>query len=191
MRRVDITGIALEANTGAPLVVLREQDQPHRLLPIFIGAPEASAIAIAATGQRPPVPMVHDVMAAVVAALDGHVEAIEVTGLQQGAFSASINLVGPDGTRRVGSRPSDAIALAVRTGAPVFVSDEVLDVAGTLPSADGTDPDPAAIDSVVDSFRSFLETVEPTDFIDTDLADTDQTDTDPADDDQTDDDPAE
>ncbi|MEY2957564.1 MAG: hypothetical protein RLZZ01_132 [Actinomycetota bacterium] len=178
MRRVDITGIALEANTGAPLVVLREQDEPHRLLPIFIGPPEASAIAIAAAGQRPPVPMVHDVMAALVAALDGRIDAVEVTGVRGGTFLASINLAGPDGSRRVGSRPSDAIALAVRTGAPVFVSEDVLDVAGTVPSPDGADADPVAIDpatidAAVDSFRTFLDTVEPTDFIVTDIIDPD------------------
>lgn len=178
MRRVDITGIALEANTGAPLVVLREQDEPRRLLPIFIGPPEASAIAIAATGQKPPVPLVHDVMAALVKSLDGQVEAVEVTGLQDGTFFASINLSGPAGNRRVGSRPSDALALAVRTGAPVFVADEVMDVAGTVPSVDeAPEPDPvaldAAIDAEVDSFRSFLADVDPADFIDADLADPD------------------
>lgn len=195
MRRVDITGIALEANTGAPLVVLREQDEPHRLLPIFIGAPEASAIAIAAAGQRAPVPLVHDVMAAVVAALDGRVEAVEVTGMRDGAFLAAISLAGPAGSRRVGSRPSDAIALAVRTGAPVFVSDDVLDVAGALPSGDEppSEPapvDPVAIDATVDSFRTFLDTVEPTDFIDADTSDG-STDThdDRSDDDRSDDDP--
>lgn len=174
MRRVDITGIALEAHTGAPLVVLREQDEPHRLLPIFIGGTEASSIAIAATGQRPPVPLVHDVMAAMVASLDGTVEAVEVTGLQEGTYLASISLSGPGGTRRVGSRPSDALALAVRTGAPVFVAEAVLDVAGALPGPDESDEadiepalDPAAIDAEVDSFRSFLDGLDPSDFVDT------------------------
>lgn len=172
MRRVDITGIALEAHTGAPLVVLREQDEPHRLLPIFIGGTEASSIAIAATGQRPPVPLVHDVMAALVKSLDGTVEAVEVTDLQDGTYIASISLTGPGGNRRVGSRPSDALALAVRTGAPVFVAEAVLDVAGTLPGpdepTDGSALDPAAIDAEVDSFRSFLDELDPADFVDTD-----------------------
>lgn len=176
MRRVHITGIALEANTGAPLVVLREQDDPHRLLPIFIGGPEASAIAIAATGQTPPVPLVHDVMVALVTSLDGHVDTVEVNGLQDGTFFATINLTGPAGTRRVGSRPSDALALAVRTGAPVFVSDAILDEAGALPghdesTADEPALDPAAIDAEVDSFRSFLDDLDPNDFIDTDTTD--------------------
>jgi hypothetical protein len=116
--------------------------------------------------------MVHDVMAAIVAALDGRVEAVEVTDLREGAFLAAISIAGPGGSRRVGSRPSDAIAVAARTGAPVFVSDAVLDVAGTLPSPDeSTTVDPAAIDATIDSFRSFLDTVEPTDFIDTAVSD--------------------
>jgi uncharacterized protein len=175
MRRVDITGIALEAQSGAPLVVLREQEEPHRLLPIFIGAPEASAIAIAATGQKPPVPLVHDVMAALVQGLDGQVSAVEVNDLRDGTFFATINLTGPAGTRRVGSRPSDALALAVRTGAPVYVSEGVLDEAGSLPGPDEPDDepllDPAAIEAEVDSFRSFLDELDPADFVDADEPD--------------------
>jgi bifunctional DNase/RNase len=175
MRRVDITGIGLEASTGAPIVVLREQDEPHRLLPIFIGGSEASAIAIAATGQRPPRPLVHDVMASLVAGLDGRVDQIEVDDVQDGTFFASIAVTGPSGSRRVGSRPSDALALAVRTGAPIYVSDAVLDEAGTLPELEETDAsdeaagalDEAAIDAELRSFRTFLDDVDPADFVDT------------------------
>lgn len=182
MRQVDVSGIALEARTGAPLVVLRERAEPHRLLPIFLGAPEASAIALAATGQRPPQPLVHDVMAALVRSLDGTVERIEVTGSADGAFVASIAVDAPGGTRRVGSRPSDALALAVRMGAPIWVADDVLDVAGALPepdtddgsttstigSATNTQIDPAQIEEAVHDFRSFLDDVSPADFIDVD-----------------------
>ncbi len=177
MRRVDITGIALEANTGAPLVVLREQDEPHRLLPIFIGGPEASAIAIAAAGERPPRPLVHDVMAALVQCLDGRVDTVEVDDLHDGTYFATITVAGPGGNRRVGSRPSDALALAVRTGAPVFVSEAVLDEAGSLPPADDADEstapelDDAQIDAAVTSFRTFLDEITPADFIETDTVD--------------------
>jgi bifunctional DNase/RNase len=170
MRRVDISGIAIDVNTGAPLVVLREHDEPHRLLPIFIGAPEATAIAIAATGQHPPRPLVHDLMATMVASLDGRVEVIEVNGLEDGTFFASIRLTGPSGSRELDSRPSDALALAVRTGAPVFVSDAVLDEAGSLPEPDEPEEatlpqlEPAQIDAEVESFRSFLDDIDPSDF---------------------------
>jgi bifunctional DNase/RNase len=175
MRAVDLAGIALDANSGAPLVVLRERDEPHRLLPIFVGGPEATAIAIAASGQRTPRPMTHDVTVALVAALDGTIDAIEVNDLHDGTFFATINLSGPAGSRKVGSRPSDAIALAVRTGAPVWVSDAVLDQAGALPGPDDdVEPaalDPARIDAEVESFRSFLDDLDPDDFIDTDVTD--------------------
>jgi bifunctional DNase/RNase len=166
MRPVDISGIAIDVNTGAPLIVLREQDEPHRLLPIFIGAPEASAIAIAATGQRAPRPLVHDLMSTVIASLEGKVEGVEVTELEDGTFYAAINLSGPAGSHWVDSRPSDALALAVRTGAPVFVSEAVLDEAGSLPESDEMRPElePAEIDAAVDTFRSFLDDIDPSDF---------------------------
>jgi hypothetical protein len=173
MLPVDLTGIALDINTGAPMVVLQERDEPHRVLPIFVGPPEATAIAIAAAGQRAPQPLVHDVMTAIVAALDGHVDAVEVNGLREGAFTAAISLSGPSGQRRVGSRPSDALALAVRTGAPVFVDEAVLDAAGHLPqevepAEPATDEipqlDEAAIDTEVESFRTFLDDIDPSDF---------------------------
>jgi bifunctional DNase/RNase len=173
MLPVDLTGIALDINSGAPMVVLQERDEPRRVLPIFVGPPEATAIAIAAAGQRAPQPLVHDVMTALVAALDGHVDAVEVNDLREGVFTASISLSGPTGQRRVGSRPSDALALAVRTGAPVFVDEAVLDAAGHLPQeiepvesdADAIPQlDEATIDTEVESFRSFLDDIDPADF---------------------------
>jgi bifunctional DNase/RNase len=175
MRAVDIAGIALDANSGAPLVVLRERDEPHRLLPIFVGGPEASSIAIAASGQKTPRPMTHDVAAALVAALEGTIDTVEVDDLADGTFFATIHVSGPSGPRRVGSRPSDAIALAVRTGAPVWVSDQVLEQAGSLPGPDDAEvaPDPARIEAEVESFRTFLDDLDPNDFIDTDIADDD------------------
>jgi bifunctional DNase/RNase len=172
MHPVDLAGIAIDVNTGLPLVVLQERDDPHRVLPIFVGAPEATAIAIAAAGQRVPQPLVHDVMAALVAGLDGHVDAVEVNGIHNGVFTAAIKVSGGTGSSRIGSRPSDALALAVRTGAPMFVSGEVLDSAGHLPDVlEATDEearviDEAEIESEVESFRAFLDDVDPADFTD-------------------------
>ena len=173
MLPVDLAGIALDINSGAPLVVLQERAEPHRVLPIFVGPPEATAIALAAAGQRVPQPLVHDVMSAIVSGLDGHVDAIEVNGLRDGAYTAAIKLSGPAGSCRIGSRPSDAVALAVRTGAPMFVSEAVLDVAGHVPdAADAADEtsltpqlDDEAIDAEIDSFRSFLDDLDPSDFV--------------------------
>jgi bifunctional DNase/RNase len=166
MKQVTVAAVGMEAESGTPLVVLREADEPHRLLPIFIGAPEAAAIALGVTGQDTPRPMTHDLMAALVDTLDGHLDAVEVTDLRDGAFVANLMLRGPVGERRLDTRPSDAIALAVRLGAPLYVADEVLDEAGSVPVEQAEDEvlDQAAIDRAVEDFRAFLDEVDPTQF---------------------------
>jgi bifunctional DNase/RNase len=170
MKRVDLAGLAFEAMSGSPLIVLREQDDPHRILPIFVAGPDAAAIALAASGQVPPRPLTHDLMATLVRRLDGHVDAVEVTELRDGAFIASMSIHGPLGEDRVDTRPSDAIALAVRLGAPLFVAEAVLDEAGTVPADDGSAGDesarldPISIDAAVDEFRTFLDDIDPSQF---------------------------
>ncbi len=166
MKRVMVAGLAVEAASGVPLVILREDDAPHRLLPIFVGGPEAAAIALAVTGQVPPRPLTHDVMAALVQSLDGHLDSIEVTELREGSYLASLSVHGPAGEQRLDTRPSDAIALAVRLGAPLFVADEVLDEAGTLPAAQSDEAvmDEATIDQTVDEFRAFLDDIDAAQF---------------------------
>jgi bifunctional DNase/RNase len=168
MRSVDLVAIQLEVTTGTPVLVLREHDAPHRLLPILVGGAEAASIAVAATGQSTPRPLTHDLMASLVEQLDGHLHAVEVTALSEGSYLANLAISGPGGDRRVDTRPSDAIALAVRLGAPLFVSDEVLDQAGALPSDEATDVapaiDPEQIDAEVDRFRDFLGDLDPDDF---------------------------
>ena len=170
MLPVDLVGIQVDPVSGAAALVLREHDAPNRLLPIVVGQADASSIAIAANGTRMPRPLAHDLMASMVDALDGHLDAVEVTELHDGAFIASLTLSGPAGQRRIDTRPSDAIALAVRLSAPLFVAEAVLDEAGALPPAEPQD-DPvaieAAIDAEVDQFRAFLDELDPTDFIDT------------------------
>lgn len=161
MKLVEIAGLHMEATTGAPLVLLREQDAPHRVLPIFVGGPEAAAIALALSGQFPPRPSTHDVMAALVESLDARVERVEVTEVREGAFLAELTVSGPSGGRRLDTRPSDAIALAVRLHAPLFVSDSVLDEAGTIFEEAA---DEETIDDEVSQFRSFLDDIDPADF---------------------------
>ena len=133
MIAVELIGIQVDPISGAAAVVLREHDAPNRLLPIMVGQADASSIAIAASGAHLPRPMTHDLMASVVDALDGHLDSVEVTELHEGAFLANLTLSGPAGQRRIDTRPSDAIALAVRLQAPLFVSEAVLDEAGALP----------------------------------------------------------
>jgi bifunctional DNase/RNase len=162
MRQVEIAGLALEATTGAPLVVLRETDEPHRVVPIFVGGTEAAAIGMALAGQAPPRPLTYDLMAALVASLDARVERVEVTDMHDGAFLAELAVTGPGGDHRLDSRPSDAIALALRLDAPLFVSDAVLEVAGTV--FDMVPADAQDIDDQVAAFRTELDDLDPADF---------------------------
>ena len=162
MLLVDLIGIEMDPATGAAVLVLREQEAPNRLLPIIVGGAEATSIAIAASGRHVPRPMTHDVMANLVDSLEAHVDAAEVTELRDGAFFANLTLSGPMGERRLDTRPSDAIALAMRMHAPLFVSEDVLDAAGTLPVVELDDEE---IDAEVDEFRGFLAELDPADFV--------------------------
>lgn len=165
MKSVQIIGIGLEASSGAPIVLLREDDPPHRVLPIIVGGAEAASIAVGMSDGPPARPLTHDLLAALVESLGGHVDHIEVTGLRDGAFIAEVALSGPTGDQRVDTRPSDAIALALRVDAPLRVADEVLDEAGTvLPDGDVADVAPERIEAELDEFRIFLDDVEPGDF---------------------------
>ena len=166
MRQVEIAGLALEETTGAPLVVLQETDAPYRVVPIFVGGTEAAAIGLALAGQTPERPLTYDLMADLMDSLDARVERAEVVGLRDGAFLAELTVTGPRGDQHLDSRPSDAIALAVRFDAPLFVSDDVLEAAGSVPDDESTDAaddgddgtlDDEAIDAAVEAFRAELD----------------------------------
>lgn len=161
MRLVDLVAIELEVTTGAPLVLLREHDAPHRVVPILVGGNEGVAIALAATGQHASRPLTHDLMATLVQSLDGHVDGVEVTELEDGHFVASLKVSGPTGELQIDTRPSDAIALAVRFGAPLFVSEAVLDEAGEI-IPEALDDD--AIEGELEEFREFLDDLYASDF---------------------------
>jgi bifunctional DNase/RNase len=173
VKHVDLVGLHVEADSGAPLLLLREQDEPHRVLPIFIGGPEAASIALALSGRPPPRPITHDLLAALIETLEVQLERVEVTEVRDGTFIAVLSVTGPSGDHRVDSRPSDAIALAVRVDAPLFVSDDVLDEAGAVltEAADEADEvdqaeavDEEAIEDEVAQFRSFLDALDPSQF---------------------------
>jgi uncharacterized protein len=178
MRSVDLLGIQMESTTGTLVVLLRERDEPGRVLPLFVGTAEGTAIALGASDQAVPRPMTHDLMADLVEQLGAHLTRVEVGTHDDATFSADLVLSGPTGALRVDARPSDAIALAVRTLAPLFVSDELMETAGTMieieedpldeledgSAADTLDPD--QIDAELENFRSFLADVDPEDFVD-------------------------
>jgi bifunctional DNase/RNase len=156
--RLSLIGVRVEVPTNQPIVLLREEGGT-RFLPIFIGSPEATAIVYALQGMETPRPMTHDLFKTVLDDLSVKVERVEITALHDGTFYAEIEF-DKEGTKtRISSRPSDAIALAVRFGAevPIFADEDVLDEAGVLFEADEEEHE-------VEQFREFLDNITPEDF---------------------------
>ena len=150
--------VRVELPTNAPIVLLKETGGAERMLPIFIGGPEATAIALAMDEVEPPRPMTHDLFKQVLDELGVRLERITVTDLREKTFYAELELKAADGTRTISSRPSDAIALAVRTGTPIFANESVLESAGYTVDEEADD------DEVVEQFKEFIDSVSPDDF---------------------------
>ncbi len=159
--RLSAVRVDLQSNT--PVLLLTETAGSGRTLPIFIGAPEATAIAFAVQGVATPRPMTHDLLRDMLQALGAHLERVIITELRSATYYAELHLASPRGTVEVSCRPSDAVALAVRTGSPLFVSDDLMETEGVvLPVED--DDDEVSSDELVGRFRQFLDEVRPEDF---------------------------
>ena len=154
---MELVGIELERPPNIPCLVLRETDGAGRILPIFIGGPEATAIAFALEEVETPRPMTHDLMKDLLDELGAQVERIVVTELRDSTFFAEIVLRVAGEVHTVSARPSDAVALAVRAGAPVFAEEGVLEVAGRAAGED-------VPEEVVEQFKEFIDQVNPEDF---------------------------
>jgi bifunctional DNase/RNase len=158
MVEMELLGVRVELPTNTPIVLMRETEGDHRMLPIFIGGPEATAIALALEGVETPRPMTHDLVKILLDTLEVSLEKVYVNDLQEGTFYAELHLRRGDEVQVVSSRPSDAIALAVRTGTPIFAAEAVLDeVAYVVEDSDEKE-------QVVEEFREFIENVSPEDF---------------------------
>ena len=161
MVEMELLGVRLEIPANAPVVLLREQTG-DRVLPIYIGPEEAKAIAMALEGMSTPRPMTHDLFRDTLAALGAAVSRITVTELRDRTFFAELELRIEGRTVRVSSRPSDAIALAVRVDAPIYASEDVLDEAAAPVQEEPGDPEEQ--EQIVDEFREFIDQVNPDDF---------------------------
>lgn len=155
MRELDVVGVRVEMPSNNPIVLLRETDG-ERYLPIWIGAVEATAIAFAQQGMTHPRPLTHDLFRDVLEALDVRLEKVHITEMRESTYYAELIF---DGGVKVSSRPSDSIALALRTGSPIYAAEPLLDDVGVLIS-DGAMTD----DDEVEKFREFLDHVSPEDF---------------------------
>ncbi|MEY2452380.1 MAG: uncharacterized protein QOD92_1954 [Acidimicrobiaceae bacterium] len=161
MIEMELIGVRVELPTNAPIVLLRETDGSHRTLPIFIGGPEATAIAFALEGVETPRPMTHDLMKNVLEELGWQLDRVVVTELRESTFFAELHLTSNGQTHVISARPSDAIALAARTGTTIFADESVLDEAAYPPDDEVTEE---AQDEVVEQFKEFIDRVNPEDF---------------------------
>ena len=125
--RVTVAAVAMDPDTNTPLVLLKE-DGGDRILPILIGLMEAYAIASELEKRKPPRPMTHDLLRDIIMALGASVEKVEVVDLRENTFYAIITLKSGSERRELDSRPSDAIALALRCGASIWVRKRVFDL---------------------------------------------------------------
>lgn len=154
MKELDVLGVRVEMPTNNPIVLLREREG-QRYLPIWVGAPEATAIAYAQQGVQPPRPLTHDLMVILLEQLGHTLEEVRITRMHEGIYDAVLVL---DGGREVDARPSDAIALALRSATPILATEEVLESVGV------TMADEDEADEEVERFREFLDHVSAEDF---------------------------
>jgi uncharacterized protein len=167
---VVLRAVRVDVGTSTPLLLLEEVGG-DRVLPIFIGAPEAAAIAYALQGVESPRPMSHDLLGHVIGALGAKVFAVEITELIENTFYANLRLVRANEEIIVSSRPSDAVALALRVEAPILVSDDLMASEGKIMQLafDEDDEEFVELDTpseadLVAQLRAFLDQVRPEDF---------------------------
>jgi bifunctional DNase/RNase len=161
-------GVSFEPIGKQPIVLLKTVDE-DRVLPIWIGHPEAAAILMTLQGASPPRPMTHDLLTEVVSELKGEVARVTVTELRENTYFAKITIVQDGQELEIDSRPSDAIAVAVRCEAQIFAADDVVEESGI--EFQGGDDDEVSLvtasnlaDLDPDEFRRFIETVTPEEF---------------------------
>ena len=136
---MSIKGLMLDPVSNSPIVVLKDEEEKF-FLPIWVGIFEANAIALQLENVATPRPMTHDLLKNMIGELDGRVTRVVINDLRDSTFFAQIRILTGDKTLEVDARPSDAIALALRTEAPIFVAQSVLDQAQTItPDADDQD----------------------------------------------------
>jgi bifunctional DNase/RNase len=156
---MEVIGVRVEMPSNQPIVLLKEIDG-SRFLPIWVGAVEATAIAFAQQGVEPPRPLTHDLMNNLVELLDATLTAVHLTEIKEGIFYATMLLRDSKGGQlTISARPSDAIALAVRSHSNILATEELLDEIGIeIPQGDGENQE-------VEKFREFLDQINPEDFV--------------------------
>ena len=158
MQEMVIYGVSFDMVGKQPIVLLKTADG-NKFLPIWIGHPEAAAILMKLQGASTPRPMTHDLLTEVLEQLDARIVRIAVTELRENTFYALITVAVNGSEIEIDSRPSDAIALAVRSGAPIFAAEAVIEE-----SAIEFEHEDVNEEEVVEEFKKFLDEVKPEDF---------------------------
>ena len=158
-----VRGLALDPLSNMPIIILRDEED-KRSLPIWVGVFEANAIALELEKIATPRPLTHDLIKNILETIEARVVKIVVTDLKDNTFFAELHLQLGDTPYTVDSRPSDAIALALRVGAPIFVEEDVVRRAKTLEVATKESPAAAPKPDDPERFREWLENLKPEDF---------------------------
>jgi bifunctional DNase/RNase len=154
-----IYGVSFDMVGKQPIVLLKTVDG-NKFLPIWIGHPEAAAILMKLQGASTPRPMTHDLLSDVLDQIDAKCEKVSVTELRDNTFFASITISMNGSEMEIDSRPSDALALAVRTSAPIFAADDVIEESAIEFEGEEVEDQ----EQVVEKFKDFLDNVTPEDF---------------------------
>lgn len=157
---MELVGVRVEVPANTPMLLLREQQGRQRLVPIYIGSPEATSIHYALEGLVPPRPLTHDLFMDTLEQLGISLERVVVTEMRDHTFYAELHLNSEGQVKVVSSRPSDAIALAVRCDAPLYAEEALVDEVGQDPPPE---PEEEAAE-ILDEFKDFIENVNPEDF---------------------------
>jgi bifunctional DNase/RNase len=161
---VEVVGVRIEMPSNQPIVLLKEIEG-SRFLPIWVGAVEATSIAFAQQGLEAPRPLTHDLIRDVLDRIDISLASVHITSIVDGVFYAELNLRNEQGTLpALSARPSDAIAIALRTKSNILVDNDLLDQVGIdIPEQVASEVS-AAGDQELEAFREFLDQISPEDF---------------------------
>lgn len=154
--KMTVRGIALDPITNMPIVILKDPDEERRALPIWVGIFEANAIALELEKVSTPRPMTHDLLKNILEGLGITVQQITVNDLKENTFYATIDLNYNGSVISIDSRPSDAIALALRTNSPIFVADNVVAQAKNIEVSEEKEE--------TDKWKEWLENLKSEDF---------------------------
>lgn len=157
---VELVGVAADAPSRVPIMHLREQSGERRVLSIFIGVAEASAIRLVLDGRQPPRPLTHDLLVNVFEEFGAHLNRVVITEVRERTYYAELQMVHNGQRYAISCRPSDAVAIAVRADVPITASRELLDEVGVV--VDENEAHENA--EILDEFRDFIDSINPEDF---------------------------